>query len=420
MTEQELKEQQRRYKAMYPQAFIDTLRAGVGDGTGIDPEIYQFIQDRFLTPKYENRNIFNPDEWSDRQRKNYYNTIDYLSSVDPKELNTYFKTYFNKPLTGFQMGMIKNAPKGTRGNLSTSTMMQLLFDKEHNFEKGGSVNYLKMFDGGGKTDDSELTAVPYSTQDIIERPDRIKDASDFYALDVQPRAEKYRNAVDKFLYHAPQFDPNLIIEDNFMPNSLAAYYKRSNNRIYAPTSSPSSTYVHEMAHADQFKNALLHPVTGLAKAALFSGGTYTRIPISELSKVDTAYPSAPRFSDSPWVRNAAKEVTEKHASNRELRYNIWSDLRDELGRQPTMEELDAKINSMSLGDFVKYVSNGYLENYFGNMLDADMDTDDSDNSILAALKKALIEVASNNQPQSDQNTAWAKQGMKFNYTKYFK
>lgn len=148
MTEEELKEQQRRYKAMYPQAFIDTLRAGVGDGSGIDPEIYQFIQDRFLTPKYENRNIFNPDEWSDRQRKNYYNTIDYLSSVDPKELNTYFRTYFNKPLTGFQMGMATKAPKGTKGDLSIGTIIQLLSDKEHNFEKGGSVNYLKMFDGG--------------------------------------------------------------------------------------------------------------------------------------------------------------------------------------------------------------------------------------------------------------------------------
>ena len=75
---------------------------------------------------------------------------------------------------------------------------------------------------------------------------------------------------------------------------------------------------------------------------------------------------------------------------------------------------------MSLGDFVKYASNGYLYNYFINMLDADMDADGLDDSILSALKKALIEVASNNQPQSDQNTAWAKQGMKFNYTKYFK
>lgn len=418
MTEEELKEQQRRYKAMYPQAFIDTLRAGVGDGTGIDPEIYQFIQDRFLTPKYENRNIFNPDEWSDRQRRNYYNTIDYLSSVDPKELNTYFKTYFNKPLTGFQMGMIKNAPKGTRGDLSTSTMMQLLFDKEHNFEKGGSVNYLKMFDGGGKTDDSELTEVPYSIKDIIERPDRIKDASDFYALDVQPRAEKYRNAVDKFIYHTPQFDSNLIIEDNFMPAHTSAYYDQETNRIYAPTSMPSSVYVHEMAHADQHKNALLHPITGFARAVLFPGGEYTSIPISELSKVDAAYSYAPRSSDSPTARNSAKKVTEKHASNRELRYNIWLALRDELGRQPTMEELDAKINSMSLRDFYKYVSNVYLNNYFQNIIDANKD--DLDNADLTALKKALIEVASNKPTQSDQNTAWAKQGMKFNYTKYFK
>lgn len=205
-----------------------------------------------------------------------------------------------------------------------------------------------------------------------------------------------------------------------MPENLNGYYTSAANRIHAPTSAPSSTYVHEMAHADQFKNWLLHPVTGLAKAAMFSGGEYTRIPISELSKVDAAYPYAPLDTDTPGVRDAAKKVTEKHASNRELRYNIWSDLRDELGRPPTMEELNAKINSMSLGDFVKYVSNGYLHNYFINLLNADMDAEGLDDSILSALKKALIEVASNNQPQSDQNTAWAKQGMKFNYTKYFK
>ena len=71
---------------------------------------------------------------------------------------------------------------------------------------------------------------------------------------------------------------------------------------------------------------------------------------------------------------------EKHSTNRESRYNLWNELSIQLGRNPSIKELNEYIKSMPFEELKKRLG-GYKDDY--DLLDED------------AIKKALIEVAEN-------------------------
>jgi hypothetical protein len=109
-------------------------------------------------------------------------------------------------------------------------------------------------------------------------------------------------------------------------------------------------------------------------------GTWTITPKDRTYLTD-AY-NAPESSVS-------NKLTEKHASNREMRFLIWKQLREELGRNPTLEETDAYIKQLTPEELESFKTNGYQDDYWN---DPDFNTFD--------VKNALIHVAQNNQPSN--------------------
>ena len=262
-----------------------------------------------------------------------------------------------------------------------------------------------------------------------------RNAQQFYTSDVQPRAEKYRNIIQQTLHSTPTFDPSVIHWQATMPKDVLGY--QTSTGIYVPKNVEAHTLVHEMTHEDQTREMIggrdshdwlfpiLKRVNSTFRVALWGGGDdYTwrndiDVPIKELRKINAAYqpPSRVIVRDRETNELAevatsqlipeADQVTEKHASNRTLRYNLWSALKEQLGRVPTMEELDNYIRSLTLDDFKRFASDSYQDLYFMN-----------DYIDLDAVKKSLIEVAQNNAPQNTM-TAYARHGSKLNYLQFF-
>ena len=76
------------------------------------------------------------------------------------------------------------------------------------------------------------------------------------------------------------------------------------------------------------------------------------ITASEESLLNQAY----QVSDPS---SSSNDLMEKHASNRDMRFTIWKELRNILGRTPTLEETDAYIKSMSKEDLQRMIRSGY-------------------------------------------------------------
>lgn len=85
--------------------------------------------------------------------------------------------------------------------------------------------------------------------------------------------------------------------------------------------------------------------------------------------------------------------TEQEAVNREIRYKFWSELKNKLGRTPTIDELDDYINKSTDINVLLKFNNGYFKPNTPN-------TDDykKTHDAVEKIKQALIHVADNNTP----------------------
>ncbi len=249
------------------------------------------------------------------------------------------------------------------------------------------INYISLFKDGGSTENSE------SLSDFDKNN---QEAKMFYQLDVIPRAEKYRTALERTRYSAPSYDESIIQIDppeDFIKKHIGGYYLMNSNKIHVPENVKALNLVHEMAHNNQSQSYIINNIADVVPAPFnlfidqisqgLSGvkGSPLDIPRGEIDKIQRAYkvPTQPSNSNSNQTR-------EKHASNRELRYVIWSKLKDILGRYPTIQELNDYILQLDPYKFRWFLTNGYQYDYFLNGVSPDYD----------AIKKALIEVADNN------------------------
>lgn len=250
----------------------------------------------------------------------------------------------------------------------------------------------------------------------------IEAAKEFYDNDVTPRAKRERNLLQLRAYGVPQWHSNVPIYLGSVNGKhsfeweypgVNAYHSRQTNSIHLDplsfTSKPSNL-VHEMGHADQFrlhesalkstfKYGFLAPFVQLAFSNKDAIGAH--IPIAEQKILDSAYqPGDDANEDS-------KLTIEKHSSNREWRFNVWNELRQKLGRIPTLEETDAYIQSLTKEDLIRLSTNGYQEDYINNN---EFDPD--------KVKNAMIHVAYN-APSQNTHTYYAKHGGTLNRINYF-
>lgn len=250
----------------------------------------------------------------------------------------------------------------------------------------------------------------------------IEAAKEFYDNDVTPRAKRERNLLQFRAYGVPQWHSNVPIyfgsvngkhSFNWEDPGINAYYLPINNSIHVnPSRSANkpSDLVHEMGHADQFrlhesalkstfKYGFLAPFVQLAFSNKDAIGA--NIPIAEQKILDSAYqPGDDANEDS-------KLTIEKHSSNREWRFNVWNELRQKLGRIPTLEETDAYIQSLTKEDLIRLSTNGYQEDYINN-------NEFDPNKV----KNAMIHVAYN-APSQNTHTYYAKHGGTLNRINYF-
>ena len=252
----------------------------------------------------------------------------------------------------------------------------------------------------------------------------IEMAKEFYDYDVTPRAKRERNLLQLRAYGVPQWHSNVPIylgstngkhSFEWEYPGIGAYHSRINNSIHLDplsfTSKPSSI-VHEMGHADQFRlhesipkkmfkygffTPLIHNVFSNKDAAVI-----TNIPITEQKILDSAYQPGDNSNEG------SKMTVEKHSSNREWRFNVWNELRQKLGRIPTLEETDAYIQSLTKEDLIRLSTNGYQEDYMNN-----------NKFDLDKAKDAMIHVA-HNSPSQNIHTYYAKHGGSLNYFDYLK
>lgn len=243
-------------------------------------------------------------------------------------------------------------------------------------------------------------------------------AQEFYETDVTPRAKRERGLLNRRAYPIPKWNHKVSVyqgsEDGMHSQTwdypgIKGYYN-GEIHINPDGSDISNTIVHEQAHADQYKyrdtdsklrNFFDNGYLGMLKNLVRGEAGKRNITASEESLLNQAY----QVSDPS---SSSNDLMEKHASNRDMRFTIWKELRNILGRTPTLEETDAYIKSMSKEDLQRMIRSGYEQEYIQH---ENFNTYDTQN--------ALMHVAHNSQ-QSPSQTTYAKQGGILNYSTYFK
>lgn len=218
-----------------------------------------------------------------------------------------------------------------------------------------------------------------SNWDIIHGNNR---AFDFYNQDVKLRDTLYNKGFGAKGLEDINWNKKIRRVSN-----NASSYSSLNDRIELNNSFSPSYYnahlvpydftapliVHERTHEQQSKNNILGlPILGISK--------------HDRDLLNAAY----QIDKDPIYPFSSRMLYEKHATNRESRYNIWNDLSKQLGRNPTIEELNSYIETLPFDKLKEYMG-GYSPDY--NLSDE------------KALKKALIEVAQDSTSKNISNYA---------------
>lgn len=270
----------------------------------------------------------------------------------------------------------------------------------------------------GQTTHTVAKVTPDEFASILLEPNEAI-AQEFYDTDVTPRAKRERHLFSRMTSNLPRWNKYAKMylgEEN--NNNTEPWKKYGSHRgFYAPwdhtihlnigTNDLDATLVHEQAHADQSRkgNPLL--------SRLFMAG-YTFKPLNKL--LTGTWTITPK--DKTYLTNAynapessvGSQLIEKHASNREMRFMIWKQLREELGRTPTLEETDTYIKQLTPEELKSFKTNSYQYDYWN---DPDFNTFD--------VKNALIHVAQNSSSfQRQDGTYLAASGGTINYLNLFK
>ena len=175
-----------------------------------------------------------------------------------------------------------------------------------------------------------------------------------------------RNTVWRNLYKenaAGTFSPSGIIIDS------------SQGPLFIP-----STYLHEIRHAFDFspkynmvtvKNPLLE-FLGMNPAKIFKKGTLRPIQLNkqQLQLLDRAYPTK-STQKIPFIEDASKRISEKIATNAEMRYMFDQLYFEKFGVKPTLSQLNTFINTLPDEEFVRVLcstNSGYIETYLHNIV----------------------------------------------------
>lgn len=238
-----------------------------------------------------------------------------------------------------------------------------------------------------------------------------KYVQEFYEYDYAPRFQRQNKfAPQKYVNDAKNIYKNTPI-NIYYGDSEAGGYKSGGERVnYSnfiykllgrKNSSPevylNSYYkigrpvlVHELAHAyrqgnlgisgdnrfSSVKTPINDRLTNLQVGHEYEGSGYTN---KEENMLHDAYDMSHYLLDYD-------QLYEKGTTNTEVRFRLWKELYDKLGRRPTLQETDNYIkgyNGLDLQNMIKF-SNAYGEQMYENGLNVN------------DVKKALINVAQNN------------------------
>ena len=266
--------------------------------------------------------------------------------------------------------------------------------------------------------DKQINVQKYSEQEFNSAMQNTinslsESAKDFYQADVVPRAKRERSLWDKWSLETPQWLPNVnIIVGNNQKHSLnwnedgvSGYYDLLDRDIHLrPVNNRSDVLVHEMGHANEYIDIVDKP-WWLAKYGIL--GNFIRsfrpdykrrhISNSEYKLLNRAYQT-----DENSLTPDSNNISEKLQSNRQLRYKIWIKLKEQLGRNPTLEETDEYIKKLSDSELRELIfTNDYIYDYMNHPEYNSYDT-----------KNALMHVAQNNTHNNKQ--LYASRGGKFN------
>ena len=287
-------------------------------------------------------------------------------------------------------------------------------------------NYINCFQPGGWFENY----LKDKEQSVSEnRKQSQQESQMYYENDVTPRARRERSLKSKLLYNTPTFDLSIPIKivdiiynnDGTPITGASGAYDPKNNifEFLRYTNTSPETYSHEMAHANFWKDfhnsktPLKHPISWLRTQLIDKSGTPLQgIPVEEAYLLFDAYKTkSPATQDS-------EDLTEKHATNRELRQHI---LKLEFGDYPTdLKTSDDIINNLSDDKLLQYLQNqnDYGKDYYNYIKDL---PEDQKVKAVKNIKRALIHVAQNNSGfQKSDNTYFARSGGKLNYLKFFK
>lgn len=196
--------------------------------------------------------------------------------------------------------------------------------------------------------------------------------SQFYKQDVLPRIKQYQNRDIKL------DDKDLTFNYSLQPNGPKGSYNHVTDRAninilgkrearYNPfdvTKNSRDTKVHEIGHRVQYK----HNNNRDYNARFDNNGELTNNPYYQTTSeyadktLEHAYPT--KDGDVRFNENSNKNY-ERETTNRQLRFNIWDNLRRKNKRTPTIKETDEAINALSDEDLLNTVGNinGYGQDY---------------------------------------------------------
>lgn len=266
-----------------------------------------------------------------------------------------------------------------------------------------------------KASDQEVEKDLQSTLKLISGP-----AKQFYEEDVIPRAKRERSFWQRWSLETPKWLDTPItmgsqdrhsLDWNTNPGVSGFYSPRDRDIHLRPINTKSSTLVHEMTHANQNldvvdtpQDFVKHGIVGVILRSFRPDYKQQHITKKEKGLLEQAYQT-----DNDSQTKDSSLLIEKHASNRELRYVIWCRLREQLGRNPTLEETDAYIKQMTNEELesLQY-TNDYIYDYMHHPNYNSYD-----------VKTSLIHVAKGNTPSSQNQRMYARSGGRVNYLNMF-
>ena len=283
--------------------------------------------------------------------------------------------------------------------------------KDMRFKHGGIIEGQKgISDIQSISTQKDNTKINTGINSNVEQP--IDYVQEFFDYDVAPRyARENPNATEEELQTIRNINniPQLVTKysdaysgKTIFPNNvhvLGVPYGRNPHIRY--TGDPSNeTMVHELTHGYRqglFKNHGKQKRFGIRPLVWMN--RHTGYNQKETDYINKAYDMTGSTLDKD------TQFIEKGTTNSELRYHLWKQLYDNLGRRPTLDETDEYIkNYDTYLPALENLGSDYSRHIYQNMLyDINNGYKQKENIDYTPLKEALIHVADNNQVSSNPN-----------------